>query len=188
MHQSLTHSQDNDINRTILAKRLTLDGHTVVNTTNGQEGVNTIEEDSEFDCVLMDIQSVYFVSFAICTDRMTLVRMPLLNGYEATERIRILEQDAKIKHSRISHKLNGRIPIFAVSASLFEVQREEMYDLGMDGWILKPIDFKRLRVILRGVTDPAQRVRDVYQKGVFSWEQGGWLVPAKAAINTTADA
>ena len=63
-----------------------------------------------------------------------------------------------------------------------------MYDLGMDGWILKPIDFKRLRVILRGVTDPAQRVRDVYQKGVFSWEQGGWLVPAKAAINTTADA
>ena len=32
------------------------DGHIVVNTTNGQEGLNTIEEDHEFDCVLMDIQ------------------------------------------------------------------------------------------------------------------------------------
>lgn len=103
--------------------------------------------------------------------------MPLLNGYEATERIRIFEQDTNVKHQRLSHKLNGRIPIFAVSASLFEHQREDMYELGIDGWILKPIDFKRLRVILRGVTDPVQRSFDVYSKGVSSWEQGGWLPP-----------
>ncbi|PSS37031.1 hypothetical protein PHLCEN_2v1070 [Hermanssonia centrifuga] len=148
--------EDNDINRTILAKRLTLDGHIVVNTTNGQEGLDMVESDREFDCVLMDIQ------------------MPLLNGYEATERIRGLEQKEKKPHTRLSHKLNGRIPIFAVSASLFEVQREEMYNLGIDGWILKPIDFKRLRVILKGVTDLAQRKKDVYQPGC-SWEAGGWL-------------
>ena len=48
--------QDNDINRTILAKRLTLDGHIVVNTTNGQEGLDTVQGDRDFDCVLMDIQ------------------------------------------------------------------------------------------------------------------------------------
>lgn len=48
--------EDNDINRTILAKRLTLDGHVVVNTTNGQEGVDMVQSDREFDCVLMDIQ------------------------------------------------------------------------------------------------------------------------------------
>ena len=48
--------QDNDINRTILAKRLSLDGHIVVNTTNGQEGVEMIETDRDFDCILMDIQ------------------------------------------------------------------------------------------------------------------------------------
>ncbi|KAI0088500.1 hypothetical protein BDY19DRAFT_947972 [Irpex rosettiformis] len=159
--------EDNDINRTILSKRLILDGHTVVNTTNGQEGLNTIEEDPDFDCVLMDIQ------------------MPLLNGYEATERIRAMEQDAKFEHVRVSHVLNGRIPIFAVSASLFEVQRREMYDLGMDGWLLKPIDFKRLRTILRGVTDPVQRSRDVYRKGISNWEQGGWLVPAKIETQNT---
>ena len=50
----------------------------------------------------------------------------------------------------------------------------EMIDYGMDGWILKPIDFKRLRVILRGVVDPLQRERDVYHVG-SNWEVGGWL-------------
>lgn len=50
--------QDNDINRTILAKRLTLDGHIIVNTTNGQEGLETVEMDRNFDCILMDIQCV----------------------------------------------------------------------------------------------------------------------------------
>ena len=106
------------------------------------------------------------------------LRMPLLNGYEATERIRAVERDGKNPRDRLSQQLNGRIPIFAVSASLFEVQREEMYQLGMDGWILKPIDFKRLRVILRGVTDLSQREKDVYRPG-GNWEHGGWLTQAK---------
>lgn len=99
--------------------------------------------------------------------------MPLLNGYEATKRIRALEQDKDII-DRVSHKVNGRLPIFAVSASLFETQHEELYALGMDGWILKPIDFKRLRTILRGIVDPSQREKDVYHS-TANWEIGGWL-------------
>ena len=51
--------QDNDINRTILVKRLSIDGHTVVQTTNGQEGLEMVVSDREFDCVLMDIQFVF---------------------------------------------------------------------------------------------------------------------------------
>ncbi|KAF9807670.1 hypothetical protein IEO21_08128 [Rhodonia placenta] len=148
--------EDNDINRMILAKRLSLDGHNVVNTTNGQEGVEMLESDWEFDCVLMDLQ------------------MPLLNGFEATQRIRQIEQERQVELHRVSHKLNGRIPIFAVSASLFEDQREELFKLGFDGWILKPIDFKRLKIILRGVVDAAQRGRDVYNPA-GNWEVGGWL-------------
>ena len=50
--------QDNDINRTILAKRLALDGHIVVNTTNGQEGLDMVDNDRDFDVILMDIQCV----------------------------------------------------------------------------------------------------------------------------------
>jgi len=48
--------QDNDINRAILAKRLILTGHTVMNATNGQEGIDTVMSDFNFDLVLMDIQ------------------------------------------------------------------------------------------------------------------------------------
>lgn len=42
----------------ILAKRLTLDGHIVVNTTNGQEGVDMVKSDRNFDIILMDVQYV----------------------------------------------------------------------------------------------------------------------------------
>ncbi|KAI0051509.1 hypothetical protein FA95DRAFT_1485478 [Auriscalpium vulgare] len=148
--------EDNDVNRMILAKRLSLDGHAVVNTTNGQEGVEAIMADQQYDCVLMDIQ------------------MPILNGFEATQRIRKLEATTLPSHDRVSHNLNGRIPIFAVSASLLEKERDEFMRYGIDGWILKPIDWKRLRTILRGVTDPLQRQKDEYRIG-SSWELGGWF-------------
>lgn len=104
-------------------------------------------------------------------------RMPILNGFEATERIREFEKTERSTplSRRLSHELNGRIPIFAVSASLSEIQYDELHDLGMDGWILKPIDFKRLDIILSGVTDLSQRKLDLYRPGC-SWEIGGWLV------------
>ena len=71
--------------------------------------------------------------------------MPILNGLEATQRIRELEATRLPKMDRLAHSLNGgRIPVFAVSASLVERQREELEQVGIDGWILKPIDFRRL--------------------------------------------
>ena len=111
--------------------------------------------------------------------------MPILNGFEATERIRSIEGTTAYKGStRLSHTLNGRMPIFAVSASLLERQREELTNTGIDGWILKPIDFKRLETILRGVVDPTQRERDEYRIG-SNWEIGGWL-PRPAVSNCAA--
>jgi CheY-like chemotaxis protein len=105
-------------------------------------------------------------------------RMPILDGFGATKAIRKLEaatyaETSTLSVDRTSMRLNGRIPIFAVSASLREKQREEMHDLGMDGWILKPIGFDRLRTIMKGITDLEQRQRDKYQPG--KWEAGGWL-------------
>ncbi|KAA1473801.1 hypothetical protein DENSPDRAFT_903583 [Dentipellis sp. KUC8613] len=161
--------EDNNINRMILAKRLTLDGHTVVSATNGQEGLDKVMGDQEFDCILMDVQ------------------MPILNGFEATERIRSFEASNEFKSERLSFSLNGRIPIFAVSASLLERQREELRSIGIDGWILKPIDFKRLGTILCGVTDLEQRRKDEYQTG-HNWEIGGWLPrsPSKSRKNSSS--
>jgi len=159
--------EDDHVNRAILVKRLALDGHAVIPTTNGQEGVDAVERDGEFDCVLMDIQ------------------MPVLNGFDAAKTIRSMESSRASNSSssggktpitglRQSIRLNGRLPIFAVSASLLERQREEMMAFGMDGWILKPIEFKRLRTILRGIVDPKQRKKDLYTPG-YDWESGGWL-------------
>ncbi|KAK2459669.1 hypothetical protein APHAL10511_008314 [Amanita phalloides] len=153
--------EDNDINRAILTKRLRLNGHVVANVGNGQECLAYIEADQAFDAILMDIQ------------------MPLLNGFETAQRIRDFEKKQTSAEGdgpqcrRRSHILN-RIPIFAVSASLVEKQRMELLNYGLDGWILKPIDFKRLKILLHGVTDPIQRQRDVYYPG-FDWENGGWL-------------
>jgi len=110
--------------------------------------------------------------------------MPLLNGYEATERVRGLENDFG-PPNRLSHRLNGRIPIFAVSASLLEEKRQEIVNFGIDGWILKPIDFQRLRSVLRGIVDLKQRLKDLYLEG-RSWELGGWLRQGVASPNDPA--
>lgn len=110
--------------------------------------------------------------------------MPILDGFGATARIREIERQVSPSVTgtpiRVSLANNGRIPIFAVSASLREQQREEMEDLGMDGWILKPIDFKRMNTLLQGITDPTQRQLNVYRPG-YSWEVGGWLSDSKVS-------
>ncbi|KAF7314265.1 ATP-binding cassette transporter [Mycena kentingensis (nom. inval.)] len=147
--------EDEDINRMILAKRLRLDAHEVETTTNGQEALDKVTSDRNFDVILMDIQ------------------MPILDGYGATKRIRSLEKSTPPpKHCRSAN--GGHIPILAVSASLMERNREELANYGVDGWLLKPIDFKRLKIILQGVTDKTQRQAEKYVPGC-SWEAGGWL-------------
>lgn len=70
-------------------------------------------------------------------------------------------------------KLNGRIPIFAVSASLEEKDREKYIQTGFDGWILKPVDFRRVDRLLCGIVDDDVRNECLYVPG--KWEQGGWF-------------
>lgn len=148
-------AEDNDINRAILAKRLSLDGHEVVNATNGQECIDLIMSDGFFDVVLMDIQ------------------MPIVSGLEASERIRNIENTKGFRKAGAT-RLRSHIIIFAISASIIEQQYDELVRYGVDGWILKPIDFRRLQQILRGVNDPSLRKGDVYHPG-YNWEDGGWL-------------
>ena len=109
--------------------------------------------------------------------------MPILNGFGAAQRIRQIEKANPLPLDAIrpSTDLNNGIPIFAVSASLKESQREYMMEMGMDAWILKPVDFKRLSVLMRGVTDVEQRGSDVYRFGV-SWEKGGWMREAVGTV------
>ena len=57
------------------------------------------------------------------------IRMPVMNGYEATKEIR-----------RLSQKELASIPILAMSANAFEEDRREALSWGMNGHIAKPID------------------------------------------------
>jgi len=108
--------------------------------------------------------------------------MPIKDGFQATQAIRGFEASNPLQsHSRPAITINGRIPIFAVSASLEPVQREYMESLDMDGWILKPIDFKRMNVILKGITNPECRRQEAWEPG-FSWESGGWLLASLAPV------
>lgn len=87
--------------------------------------------------------------------------------------IRQFEQETPPESlSRIS-RLNGRIPVFAVSASLFEKDAEKYISAGFDGWIMKPINFERLNTLLAGLRDDDVRNSTTYQPG--KWENGGWF-------------
>nr|POE75486.1 hypothetical protein CFP56_53598 [Quercus suber] len=69
--------------------------------------------------------------------------------------------------------LNGRVPIIAVSASLVERERPNYSSAGFDGWILKPIAFDRLSVIMNGLTQRQTRKENLYGPG--RWDLGGWF-------------
>ena len=104
--------------------------------------------------------------------------MPIVDGVTSTKMIRSHEKthrSGNVLSTRAA--LNGRIPIIAVSASLLEKQRELYIDGGFDGWILKPIAFNRLSVIMTGLVDQQVRKQNLYLAG--KWESGGWFAPSE---------
>lgn len=107
--------------------------------------------------------------------------MPIMDGATSTTRIRDLESS---NPTPIKHQSNGRVPIFAVSASLVEERRKEYMDLGFDGWVLKPVNFERLRILMDGILHPAARQGAAYQPG--AWERGGWFLESPAGVPTTS--
>lgn len=109
--------------------------------------------------------------------------MPIVDGYTSTKMIRSSEKTHARPNLSPRAGLNGRIPIFAVSASLVERDREKYIDVGFDGWILKPIDFKRVGLLLEGIVEEQARIDALYQPG--HWEQGGWFTKRQADIFTS---
>ena len=99
--------------------------------------------------------------------------MPIVDGLTSTKMIRSFEKSCTNKSLSRRAALNGRVPIFAVSASLLEKERQKYIDAGFDGWILKPIDFKRLSVLLSGIVEQKTRESCLYKPG--DWEKGGWF-------------
>lgn len=169
-------AEDDPVNRAILKKRLEMDGHQVILTQNGSEAV---EKFAKFwqncDIILMDLQ-VYPFSFFYS------YQMPILDGVSATKRIREDERQRSpvLTTPPGTHARNhNRVPIFAVSASLPESRADEIISAQFDGWILKPINFRRVNELIGGIWDYDQRKRELYapDRTKKHWERGGWLIP-----------
>lgn len=107
-------ADDNAVNLKITSKMLEKEGCRVSAVANGQEVVEKIHS-GDFDVVLMDAQ------------------MPVLDGFEATKIIRDNE-----KHT------GKHIPIIALTARAMQEDRQRCLDAGMDGYVAKPIDRKKL--------------------------------------------
>ncbi len=110
-------AEDNELNMEIAEFILQNEGADVTKAWNGQEAVELFEKSriGEFDVILMDIM------------------MPVMNGYEATKRIRSLgREDAKT------------IPIIAMTANAFTEDRIRAKEAGMNEHIAKPVDAKSL--------------------------------------------
>ncbi|BDC50533.1 hypothetical protein F183_A28490 [Bryobacterales bacterium F-183] len=102
-------AEDNMVNERVATGLLQKAGHTVTVVPNGVEAVRMYET-NHFDVILMDVQ------------------MPVMDGIEATARIRQLE------------KLTGcHTPIIAMTAHAMNGYEQRCLDAGMDGYISKPI-------------------------------------------------
>ena len=72
------------------------------------------------------------------------IQMPVMNGIEATQRIRAMEEGTGL-----------HTPIIAVSAYALPGERKEILDSGLDVHISKPVDFDQLVRIIQGEDDLA---------------------------------
>jgi len=107
-------AEDNAINRLVAARLLEKHGFTVATAEDGQAAVEAWQR-GRFDLVLMDIQ------------------MPVLDGYQATAKIREIERQTGI-----------RTPILALTANAMPEDRARCLAAGMDGYIAKPLQGQEL--------------------------------------------
>ena len=64
------------------------------------------------------------------------ISMPVMNGFEATEKIRKIEKS-----------YGGNVPIFAVSGNVFKQDQKRAFESGMNDFIPKPISLGKLRAL-----------------------------------------
>jgi signal transduction histidine kinase/DNA-binding response OmpR family regulator/PAS domain-containing protein len=101
----------------------------------------------EIDCAENGIEAVRM--FTRAPTRYDLifmdVQMPEMDGYEATRRIRVIEEDLWKNNPEQSK----RIPIVAMTANVFREDIEKCLDAGMDSHVGKPLDFEEVLDKLR---------------------------------------
>lgn len=109
---------DDPVQRFIAQKQLKILGLESQGACNGKEAL-TLAGEQKFDLILMDIH------------------MPVMDGLEATSRIRALERESKA----------SPVPIVALTANPNKIQ---CFEVGMTDYLFKPVLISELkRVVLR---------------------------------------
>ena len=112
-------AEDNETNLTMILEMLSIEGHLVKVARNGAEAVSLAEQNgNSFKLVLMDIN------------------MPIMDGMEATRRIRKM-------------KKYGKVPIVAVTAAVDGNSRADHLKAGCNDHLSKPLQVKDLLITLR---------------------------------------
>ncbi|MDR1936357.1 MAG: response regulator [Candidatus Accumulibacter sp.] len=119
--------EDNEINQEIITVLLEELGFKVDIAENGEKGVKAFTE-KDYDLIFMDI------------------RMPVMDGLEATRKIRQLESEKK---SSGVGPAQPRIPIVAMTANAMLEDRKDTEEAGMDGHIAKPFEIEEIESVLQ---------------------------------------
>ena len=107
-------AEDNEVNQKLAVRLLEKRGHRVAVANNGREALEWFDKET-FDVALLDVQ------------------MPEMDGFEATAAIRKRELTTR-----------QHLPIIAMTAYAMQGDRERCLASGMDGYIAKPIQPRRL--------------------------------------------
>jgi PAS domain S-box-containing protein len=106
--------EDNRVNQMLVLCLLEKQGHHIETAQNGKEALAALQK-QHFDLVLMDVQ------------------MPEMDGFEATKAIRVAETQSRT-----------HVPIIAMTAHAMKGDRERCLEMGMDGYVAKPIQSEEL--------------------------------------------
>jgi signal transduction histidine kinase/DNA-binding response OmpR family regulator len=121
-------AEDNIVNQRVAVTLLQKWGHTTVLACNGLEAVEKSTEE-DFDLILMDVQ------------------MPVLDGFQATTKIREMEK----KRDPSRGKRFRFMPVVAMTAHAMSGDAERIMAAGMDAYISKPLNAKKLQELLQSV-------------------------------------
>lgn len=109
-------AEDDEVSETLLKYILEPLAHDILNAPNGEKAVETCKQNPDIDVILMDI------------------RMPEMNGYDATRQIRTFNKD---------------VLIIAQTAFAMEGDKEKALEAGCNDYISKPIQLDKFKAILK---------------------------------------
>ena len=128
--------EDNAVNRKVALRMLQNLGCTVDCAEDGSQAIDALSKQT-YDLVFMDCQ------------------MPVVDGYEATRRIRDLEGSAR------------HTPIIAMTANAMSGDRERCLESGMDDYMTKPFHARNLkRALQRWVTPRVTQITEAREQPV----------------------